>query len=88
MTVKELAVSGIEFKKCSVLAIVEEGRVDFPVSYVEELSKAADKWMDRQVLSIYPENGMLFIKIATQDKSELMNLFDFDEGWRQAILHN
>jgi hypothetical protein len=88
MTLRELANSGIKFTRCSILAIVEDGRVDFPVSYIEELNKVADEWMDRQVLSIYPENGMLFIKIATQDKSELMNLFDFDEGWRQAILHN
>lgn len=64
MTLRELANSGIEFKRCSILAIVEEGRVDFPVSYVEDLSKVADEWMDRQVLSIYPENRMLFIKIS------------------------
>lgn len=88
MTLRELANSGIEFKRVSVLAIVEEDRVDFPVSYVEHLSKVADEWMDRQVLSIYPENGMLFIKVATKEKSELADLFDFDEEWRQSILHS
>ena len=88
MTVRELANSGIEFKRCSVLAIVEENRVDFPVSYVEKLSNVADEWVDRQVLSIYPEKGMLFIKVATKEKSELTDLFNFDEEWRQAVLHS
>lgn len=86
MTLRELAVSGIQFKRCSILAIVEEGRVDFPVSYTEVLSSVAEEWMDRQVLSIYPENRMLFIEVSKETSPELISSFDFDGMQRQTVL--
>lgn len=78
MTLRELAVSGIQFKRCSILAIVEEGRVDFPVSYTEVLSKVADKWLDRQILSIYPENRMLFIEVAQKAQIKKTRTFNIN----------
>ena len=86
MTLRELAASGIEFKKCSVQAIVEYGNVDFPVAYTEDLSSVAEKWMDRQVLSIYPENRMLFIEVSKETSPELISSFDFDGMQRQTVL--
>nr|DAN68171.1 MAG TPA: hypothetical protein [Caudoviricetes sp.] len=84
MTLRELAVSGIQFKRCSILAIVEEGRVDFPVTYTEDLGKVTDKWLDRQVLSIYSENQMLFIELSKEEK--LVSLLNFDGMQRQTTL--
>lgn len=90
MTLRELAMSGIKFKKCSVQpivqAIVEYGSVDFPVTYTEDLSSVAEKWMDRQVLSIYPENRMLFIEVSKETSPELISSFDFDGMQRQTVL--
>ncbi len=86
MTLRELATSGIEFKKCSVQAIVEYGNVDFPVTYTEDLSSVAEEWMDRQVLSIYPENRMLFIEVSKETSPELISSFDFDGMQRQTVL--
>lgn len=86
MTLRELATSGIEFKKCSVQAIVEYRNVDFPVTYTEDLSSVAEEWMDRQVLSIYPENRMLFIEVSKETSPELISSFDFDGMQRQIVL--
>lgn len=86
MTLRELATSGIEFKKCSVQAIVEYGNVDFPVTYAEDLSSVAEEWMGRQVLSIYPENRMLFIEVSKETSPELISSFDFDGMQRQTVL--
>lgn len=85
MTLRELAVSGIKFKRCSILAIVKEGRVDFPVTYAEDLGKVADEWMDRQVLSIYPENGMIFIEVAKAREIRIDSSFNFDGMQRQTV---
>ena len=86
MTLRELATSGIEFKKCSVQAIVEYGNVDVPVTYAEDLSSVAEEGMDRQVLSIYPENRMLFIEVSKETSPELISSFDFDGMQRQTVL--
>ena len=85
MTLRELAASGIEFKKCAVQAIVEYGNVDFPITYTEDLSSVAEELMDRQVLSIYPENRMLFIEVSKETSPELISSFDFDGMQRQTV---
>ncbi len=86
MTLRELAVSGIKFKRCSILAIVKEGRVDFPITYTEDLSSVSEELMGRQVLSIYPENRMLFIEVSKETSPELISSFDFDGMQRQTVL--
>lgn len=90
MTLRELAMSRIKFKKCSVQpivqAIVEHGSVDSPVTYTEDLNSVAEKWMDRQVLSIYPENRMLFIEVSKETSPELISSVCFDGMQRQTVL--
>lgn len=71
MKLKQLTDSGIKFENCSAVAIIEEGREDFVQKYffgelsTDDLSKEKPlrELLARDVVSIFPQKGMIFIKV-------------------------